>query len=59
MKVTKCTEARGTISWWHRSVAHVSLLTKTIRMMVHDNVHWRKRSILFSVSFDGEGLLPG
>ena len=25
--------------------------------MVHEDIHWSKRSILFSVSFDCEGLL--
>ena len=40
-------------------VAHIGLVTKTITMMVHDDVHWSKRRILFSVSFDFEGLFPG
>ena len=55
MKVTKCVGAR----LWHRLVAYIWLMTKTITMMVHDDVHWSKRRILFSVSFDCEGLFPG
>ena len=35
------------------------VVTETITMMVQDDVHWSKRRILFSVSFDYEGLLPG
>ena len=58
VKVTKCVGARGTIWWWHRLVA-LWLVTKTIMMMVHDDVHWSERRILFSVSFDYEGFFPG
>ena len=35
------------------------IVIKTITMMVHDDLHWSKRRILFSVSCDCEGLFPG
>ena len=35
------------------------IVKKHITMMVNDDVHWSNRRIVFSVSFDCEGLFPG